>query len=87
MKSLTLVVLLFLSLATLAQEQPSENNAQDETESRVTDTVSRPTPEQEREQEGSLQRRVVPAERSGGRNFTPTEKISADNSVPFPVDI
>jgi hypothetical protein len=86
-RSLTLLALLFVGMLTHAEEQSTGNNSQGAREETTAGTVEPGAEPRPGNETPGLQRRVVPTEGTGTRNFIPTEKISADNSVPFPVDI
>ena len=68
-----------------AQENPevpetsSETQPETSPEAAQDETATRPEPEAENLRRGELSEAF--------RNFQPSEEISADNAVPFPVDI
>lgn len=77
MNKLLLLVLLSLILPLAAEEAPDRQEDEQKTETSASEETPAP-------QAGNLRNRELG---DAFRNFQPSEEISADNAVSFPVDI
>ena len=77
MNKLLLLVLLSLILPPAAEEAPDRQEDEQKTETSASEETPAP-------QAGNLRNRELG---DAFRNFQPSEEISADNAVSFPVDI
>jgi len=79
MKRVLLYILLCISLAVFAQQQPGQDEVSGENQSQATDSAGQEEEDQPPEESEDTE--------PGDRDFKPSEEISEDYPVPLPSDI